>query len=294
MKKAVIDIGTNTAHLIIAELDDSGKLSNIYNQRHYVYLAERGIELICPNAIDRLFKALDDFKKSIDAIQVTSITVVATEALRRAQNGREILLKIKSRYQWTPNLITGLDEAQYIYRGVAAAIDLAQGSYLIVDIGGGSVEFIFTRDGLIQRIESVSIGIANLYNQFHCSEPISKAEIKIIERHLNDQLPFLDPLQDTSLNLIGSAGTFEIFSDKLMEQNSVTVDFITSDRFYSIFDLILPCNLQERSSLPFLPIERAKYIVVALLLINHLIKRFNLKHFIVSKYALKEGILLSN
>jgi exopolyphosphatase / guanosine-5'-triphosphate,3'-diphosphate pyrophosphatase len=294
MKKAVIDIGTNTAHLIIAELDDSGTLSNIYNQRHYVYLAEQGIELICPNAIDRLFKALDDFKKSINVYLITSITVVATEAMRKAKNGQEILSKIKSHYHWTPNLITGLNEAQYIYQGVAAAVDLSQGQYLIVDIGGGSVEFILVMDGNIQQIKSVPIGIANLYNQFHRSEPISIVDVQSIEEHLMRQLNFLDPIKNSAINLIGSAGTFEIFSDKLMEQNSVTVDFITRDRFYSIFDLILPCNLQERNSLPFLPIERAKYIVVALLLIDHLIKRFNLKHIIVSKYALKEGILLSN
>lgn len=292
MIKAAIDIGTNTAHILIAEVIDNRIVQILYKKRFYVYLAENGINEIHEDAINRLFESLDAFAEAIQSYKVQVSICTGTEALRTAKNGSQVVKSIKEKYNLDIETITGIQEAKYIYQGVKQFLNLDLKNYLIVDIGGGSVEFISVEKGTISGINSYPIGIANLYNRFHHSEPIQTVQIDNINSYLKQVIgTTLSKLKSLNINLIGSAGTFEIFgADVNLSKNPNSV---STTQFSKLMKGLILLNEEERSSNALIPKERAKYIVVALLLIDYIIRELDLTEFLVSPYALKEGMIIS-
>ncbi len=296
MIKAAIDIGTNTAHLLISVVAGGQITQHIYRKRYYVYLAEDGIDFISLAAQERLYEALNDFSTSLREHNCQEVFVSGTEALRKAKNGPEVADKIKSIIGHSPHIISGVEEATYIYRGVQQVCSLNQGSHVIVDIGGGSVEFIHIKDDIIQSIHSHPIGIANLYNRFHKTEPIRTAEIDQLYAHLDVIIgTYLGELRGQGTKLIGSAGTFEVFADKIANQQGGThVEKVQTKDIENYYLNTKSLSMDERLNADHIPSSRAKYIVVAILLVKYLIDRLALSEMTVSRYALKEGIIVSD
>lgn len=131
---------------------------------------------------------MKEFKKSIDLYQVKTVRAVATSALRTSINGLEFLDRIKSETGINPEIITGDQEAELIYLGVSSAIDGVDEKYLIIDIGGGSVEFIICNQKEIFWKRSYDIGAARLMEQFHHSDPISEADKNKLNLYLESTL----------------------------------------------------------------------------------------------------------
>jgi len=142
MKAAVIDLGTNTFHLIVAELSPAG-VEVIYKTNVPVRLGEGRINenVIIPEAFERGIKTLNDFKQEIDRHGVTLVRAIATSAIRSAGNGVDFVAAASSRAGIEIEVISGEDEASYIFNGVKATGIITAPS-LIMDIGGGSTEFI--------------------------------------------------------------------------------------------------------------------------------------------------------
>jgi exopolyphosphatase/guanosine-5'-triphosphate,3'-diphosphate pyrophosphatase len=172
---AILDLGTNTFQLLIANIIDN-KPVLVFEESIAVKLGEGGIEkgYISEAAFDRGLSALKQFKKSIDQYQVKLVRAAATSALRSASNGAEFLEKIRSETGIIPEIITGEREAELIYQGVRAAINMGDEKCLIIDIGGGSVEFIICNQEEVFWKRSYDIGAARLMEQFHHSDPISE------------------------------------------------------------------------------------------------------------------------
>ena len=295
MKKAIIDVGTNTAHILIAEVIDN-KIDRIcYKKRFYTFLGEGGLDHISQNAIDRLMEALESFEISITEYGCQQVSVLATEALRSAANGPLIHQNLTSRFGWPIHIISGQKEAQYIYQGANQSTDLSDGSSLVMDIGGGSVEFIYVRDGVVSFQESYPIGISRLYEQYHISEPISNMEVDRIISHLEDTLSEMWTQVNLGhpIKLVGCAGTFEVFLDqKDVDNLDISATIVDTQSVQSLWHEIKTKDISERSLVKGLPPARVKYIVVAVLLIKYVIDRLSLSDFVVSKYALKEGSII--
>ena len=160
----------------------------VYNESIAVKLAEGGIQkgYISEAAFDRGLTALKEFKKTIDLYQVKTVRAVATSALRTSINGSDFLEKIKSEIGINPEIITDDREAELIYLGVSSAINCFDEKYLIIDIGGGSVEFIICNQKEIFWKRSYDIGAARLMEQFHHSDPISVADINKLNLYFPD------------------------------------------------------------------------------------------------------------
>lgn len=298
MIKAAIDIGTNTAHLLIGEVA-SGKIEKIiYKKRFYTFLGDDGLEQISTAAIKRLLDALTYFKQVIEDFSCKHIQVIATEGLRAASNGQKIYDQIIELYGWSISIISGIKESELIYDGVLQAIDLSHDRYVIMDIGGGSVEFIVTEHGKKVFNASYPVGISRLYKKFHSNEPLQTLDIQRMVDFLDSQLLSLWDFLGADRNeykLIGCAGTFEIFLDKnMLEDNEVSHRTVMTSKLTGLLKEVHTMNLEERHLVKDLPNERAKYIVVALLLIEYITKKLNCTSFDVCKYALKEGVLVQN
>ena len=147
-RKAVIDIGTNTFHLLIAEIKENQEIKVIFKKTIPVKLGEGGVEkgLIAEAAYQRGIDALIDFRKDLNQYQIKNIKATATAAVRDAANGKDFIDEALAKADIKITIIDGLKEAEYIYLGAKASGVLDQENVLIMDIGGGSVEFIIAND----------------------------------------------------------------------------------------------------------------------------------------------------
>ena len=121
---------------------------------------------------------LKSFRIILDKLQIKKVKAIGTAALRTASNGQEFIDTVKKKYNISIELIDGNREAELIYKGVILAIPFQEKNYLLMDIGGGSVEFIIANKNKVLWAKSFPIGVAVLYKRFQHSEPILPEEVK--------------------------------------------------------------------------------------------------------------------
>jgi exopolyphosphatase/guanosine-5'-triphosphate,3'-diphosphate pyrophosphatase len=295
---AILDLGTNTFHLLIAEINENSP-ELIFQETIAVKLGEGGMRdgMINVSAFDRGVSAIRQFKTSIDHYGVFQIKAFATSALRSASNSEDFIKKILTETGIKIEIIDGNREAELIFSGVRSAINMKDQSSLIMDIGGGSVEFIICDQDQIFWKKSFDIGAARLMELFHKSDPISESNINELHSNLNSvlidlkiQLDMYKPKQ-----LIGSAGAFETFASMVdpdfkiqFEKPEFNIDL---DKFEKISKFIIGSNHEERAVTAGIPGVRVDMIVVATLLTRYVLNLYEFKILKLSTYSMKEGIL---
>lgn len=295
---AVLDLGTNTFHLLIADITDRKQLVILHHETIAVKLGEASISegKISSIAFARGIAAINKFKESLDLYQVSTVKSAATSAIRSASNGAEFVRKINALMGLNIEIIDGEREAELIYFGVRAAVPI-QCNTLIVDIGGGSVEFIICdKDSLLWK-KSYPAGAARMMERFHHSDPILEEEIARLHSYLDDSLSELKTQIEsyTPVLMIGSAGSFETFAE--LQGNGLQASFekpemeIDLARFAEISDLILSSNHVQREAIPEIPPVRVDMIVVSTLITNYILKLSRVSALKLSAYSLKEGLL---
>jgi len=299
-RKAVIDLGTNTFHLFIVEINNH-ELHTLYKDKVAVKIGENGISTksISADALDRAINALEDFKKVLDQYEISDVTGVATSAIRNAENGRELLYEIKTKTGIDIQIISGNREAELIYYGVRAAFNLSDDLSLIMDIGGGSVEFIIGNKNKIYWKQSFEIGAQRLLDKFHQVDPIDLKSVKAMEvwlgRGLNNLIQAIKIHQPTQF--IGCSGTFDTIKEIYCEESNIDQNvesnsfFLPLGAFNEIHEELLLKNRKQRLAIPGMVQMRVDMIVVASCLINFVLKKINVNNIIACSYALKEGVL---
>jgi exopolyphosphatase/guanosine-5'-triphosphate,3'-diphosphate pyrophosphatase len=293
-KVAVIDLGTNTFHLLIAEIRAANQFKTIFRKRHFVKLAEEGIQTIGKKPLARGFEALKCFREILDEHGIKKVKAIGTAALRTASNGAAFIKEVKQKYNIQIELIDGSREAELIYKGVTLAVPFKERNYLLMDIGGGSVEFIIANQRQILWAQSFPIGVAVLYKNFHQTEPMAASELYELQTFLNRILkPLCLALKEHPCSiLVGASGTFDVLEFLLSkEQNLENHAFVAVKDFFPLYLRLLRSTKKERFDLKEIPDTRADMIVVALVLIEHILKLASIKDIIVSNFAMKEGIL---
>ncbi len=301
-KIAVIDLGTNTFHLLIAEISDQDKLNVKHQEKVSVKIGEGGINegIITTAAEKRAITTIQAFRQTIDNYGIEdAIFATATSAIRSARNGKELTDKIAATTGIKVRIISGDQEAQYIYEGVKEAVEIGRETSLIMDIGGGSVEFIICNQDEVFWKQSFEIGAQRLLDLFHYHDPIIPIEIENLNMYLTDHL---STLISANLNfnptvLIGSSGSFDTFSD--MHQHATgtygkeksTEIPLSLESFLSIYNDIISKNREERLAMPGMIAMRVDMIVVAAILVKFILNSCHLSRIRVSSYSLKEGIL---
>ena len=301
--KAIIDLGTNTFHLLIAEVR-AGDIIEIHKNQIPVKIGEGGInqQLIAPQAFQRGMNALAIFREELNNYGIGQTTAYATSALRDANNGTDFIEQAQQLHQIQIELITGEQEAELIYNGVKHAFDLPDSNVLVMDIGGGSVEFIIGKRDEIFWKKSYPIGAARLIERFHKNDPISDEEIVSLQSYLVHNVKELRDalLQFPTTILIGSAGSFETLTEVIKKDLQIPfdplakhADEIPLESFASFYETIITKKTVDRSKLHGMADFRVEMIVVATILMDVVIKRFDIERLIASHYSLKEGILFN-
>lgn len=292
-KIAVIDLGSNTFHLLICEIGPGDSWTAIHKEREYVKLASEGIDIIDENTEQRAIDAMLRFVSLIKKHDVKRTKAIGTAALREAVNGPELAEKLSSISGIPIDIIDGHREAHYILSGIRAALPKLDDNGLIMDIGGGSVEFILFHGDQVSFAGSYKIGVAVLYRMFHHSDPISREEISDLEKYLALSLgPLFEQLGKIEhYYLIGASGSFEVIYEVLPKiEVSVHWAELNISGINKYLDGVIRSTLAERRKMAEIPEERLDYIVVAYLLIRFIMNKMPPEKLYYSEYAMKEGI----
>jgi exopolyphosphatase / guanosine-5'-triphosphate,3'-diphosphate pyrophosphatase len=290
---AVVDLGTNTFHVLIVE-SSGNSWNELYRERIFVNLAEGGIAFLSDKAQERGLNAIRHFSNVIDDHNVDDTVAVGTAALRNAANSDEFIGRVKDELDIAIQVIDGETEARYINAGVMKALPPRHNGILVMDIGGGSVEFILSINREHQYSVSYPIGVAVLFDAFHKSEPIAPEELEKIDQFLDVTLRDLSKKIESmgQLELVGASGTFEVINSAL-QKRLAEFPFSSIERrdLFQMYDHVVPMTYAERLADPDIPDTRARYIVVALKLVQHVLCKYEISNIGVSRYALKEGIV---
>ena len=292
--KAFIDLGTNTFHCKIVQFSSKADYNIQFYQKIFVKIGEDGIEngFISKTAIKRAENALEIFQKSILERNVTDVLAIGTSAMRNATNSN-ILVQKMNNWNWQVQIIDGKREAELIYKGVISDPKTSKGvTSLIMDIGGGSVEFIIGLNEKILWSQSFEIGAQRLKDLFHKNEIISNIETQNLNTFLSKNLEELYSAvkKYEPECFIGSSGTFDTILE-IANLNREISNSVNLKEFEHIFETLLHSTILERENMAGMQKERAEMIVVASTILNHVLVQTEFKSFFVSSYALKEGLI---
>ncbi len=296
-----MDLGTNTFHLLIAEKMEKG-FKGVFLLTEAVKLGEGGMQngLIKAEAFERGLKTMENFAEKIRVNEASPIRAVATSAVRSTKNGADFIKEVKNRTQIEIEVIDGLQEGGLIYKGVKSSGILSAEKALILDIGGGSVEFILCDEQEVFWKHSFEIGAQRLMQLFHQVDPMTEENIRKLNGYLDEQLQMLFlsvKKQDLQL-LIGSSGSFETYAEMIEVEkgNPFDIQKITAYHFQipdfnEVAHWLQHSSHQERLHKRSITPLRVDMIVVASLITQFVMKKLEIQKLSMTTYSLKEGVL---
>jgi len=213
---AIIDCGTNTFNLLVKEKVE-GKWKTVFKTKLPVKLGAGGFSenMLMPNRMARGLDALYSYKNVIDSLDVKDVRVFATSAVREASNGKEFVARVKKHLNFDMEVISGDREAELIFEGVVQTTEEIKEDYLIMDIGGGSTEFIFVRDQKPLWRKSYLLGVSRLHGMLNPASRINQDDVNRLRGHLNKELQdLISFLKENPVRvLVGSSGSFDTLFD---------------------------------------------------------------------------------
>ena len=229
-----------------------------------------------------------------------NVLAFATSAIREAKNRGDFLRRVKEETGLKVKVISGKEEAEFIYYGVRNAVKIGHSSDLLFDIGGGSVEFVLVNQKGLQLLESRKIGVARMCERFVASEPISPHDIKMLEQFFSaEMVSAVEKASELKVTrAIASSGTAQNIARMIGSMNgresvaSLNNSSFTRTEFQALYHAILPLSAVERKNMSGLDEKRVDLIVPGLILIDMIFRLFNLKEIVISDSALREGMVL--
>jgi exopolyphosphatase/guanosine-5'-triphosphate,3'-diphosphate pyrophosphatase len=299
---AVIDLGTNTFHLVLAKINDLG--FEIEEKKQIVVklaVKSNNLKQILPDAFQRGIFALEEFSQILKKYKPSKVVAVGTSALRNAENAINFIEEGSKALGYEIVAIDGDKEAELIYKGVAYAVPITQSPNLIMDIGGGSVEFIIcNRQGILWK-KSFETGAARLIDKFSNELPWNDEQVKSCIAYLESMWNelWMELEKYKILTLIGASGAFDSFVsvefekwNKLESKYNYINYVLNFDRFQDFKNLVFGSNFDSIAEIEGMHLFRVEMIMSAVLMIDLIIKKTNPEYFIASDYSLKEGLLL--
>lgn len=300
--QAAIDIGTNSFHLIIAEVGERGEFSIVTSEKELVRLGESkgDIRHLSDAAIERGLTALKRFRTIADSFGA-EIHAVATSAVREADNGNRFVKRARKEVGVKVEIIAGTEEARLIHLGVLQALPVFDKQVFVVDIGGGSTEVLIGKAGNTLGARSMKIGHLRLTNRFFPEGKIEGNAVKRCRQHVRSFIaPTVTKLKPLGFDVaIGCSGTIGSLGDILRLQQqaakgSAHLDTeIHAKALRKIVDeLASHKTASRRTRIAGLTERRADVIVGGAILLDELFRAFDIKSMLVSPFALREGVLL--
>ncbi len=300
---AAIDIGTNSVHLVVAKVSDDGHMIIIDSDKVTIQL---GKYLSKQNEL-----SLKGIQKTVTAVKhlteiaqsyATTPRIVATHATREAKNQKDLTLAIQMAVGIEVEIIDGIEEGRLTYLGVSEGFPIKRKNTLLVDIGGGSTEFVSGRGDHIKAVQSLKIGAVILTELASEHKPNTSKFAKILSEYVDDALT---PLKTKSFEhdlAIASSGTAKALAQmcrKLkntsLKQNEHLNYTLKSKNLDEIIEKILDLKTSENIAKFFdLERERTKIILAGAVILRKVSERLNVKEWSITKFGLREGVVIDS
>lgn len=295
---AIIDLGTNTCNLLIAEYQ-AKSYQILYQGKEVVKLGKNGIDknLLTGEGLERAILAIRKHQERIGNFNVSEVLIIATSAIREATNKDWFQQQIKANTGLELQIISGEKEAQLIFDGVKLAFGKIDDHSLILDIGGGSNEFILTQNNEPIWKQSFPLGMARVIEQIPPTDPITPEEIEQINDWFNSRLEQLwNRLKNIQVPLlIGCSGAFDTLVDLIDQTDPGTKirikQEIEIDDFNRIYETLIKSTTAERMRMKGMESIRIEMIVPSVLFIKLIVDRLNIQKIVQTDHALREGVL---
>jgi exopolyphosphatase / guanosine-5'-triphosphate,3'-diphosphate pyrophosphatase len=298
---AFIDIGTNTILCLIAELKNDARFDVLDDLAEITRLGQ-GLHQtgrISPEGEERSLKVLQRYLQRCKHLNVEEIIAVGTSALRDARNSVEVRARFKEQLGLDVRVISGDEEAAYSFLAVQQGLPLNRRELLVVDVGGGSTEFIRSNAAGVVEAISINVGSVRLTEQFLHSDPVPTEECEKMVVAIEKELRRLPNqwLKDSSiLTLVGIAGTFTTLSaveKKLVcyTHREVHGSRLTLTEVRRQVEFFQGKTIAERKAIPGLEPKRADVILAGACLIERIMTLFHSERVIVSDQGVRYGLL---
>ena len=304
---AAIDIGSNSFHIIVAEINPEAQSFRILDRlRETVRLGtfhEPKNELT-ENDMKRGFETLKRFKKLAEGHHATEIFAAATSAVRESVNGKEWLSKIRNDLGIDAHIISGVEEARLIYLGVLSATELSGRKIAIVDIGGGSTELVIGNEQFIHHLSSTKVGAVRLTEKDLQNESNLKEKIDFMENHIKGLLSTkIEQVKETGgYNfLVGTSGTIRTLADIDYRIHNFTDSEntpnlnqykITLSSLLSIIEKMIVTPKEKRADVFDISKNRAEIILAGAIILKVIMTELNASEIYYSDRALREGLIV--
>ena len=303
---AAIDIGTNSFHLIVARVDDKGIIKVLTRDKEVVRLGKSSTDMkyISEQAMQRGVSTLKRFKLICDSCKA-EIRAVATSATREALNKEEFITRVFDATGIKIEVVSGFEEARLIYLGVLQALPVFKEKILLIDIGGGSTEFLIGEKGNVLYANSIKVGAVRLTEKYFPDGKFKKENIedarlyvKSMINHIVREIKELD-----FLNVIGTSGTITNLGMMVNgEEKNITDDQYNYNNFsyskeslFSIVKKISKCEkISDIKEIKGLDEDRTDIITSGAIILEQIFSELKLNEITLSNYALREGIIFDS
>ncbi len=303
VRVAAIDVGSNSIHMIVAQVEADGRFRVLDRAKEMVRLGARTLNhgALSAEAMRKGLSTLASFKTLAERQGAQRIRAVATSAVREANNGGDFVRRVYEEVGLRIKVIPGREEARLIYLGVRQAIDLRGEPTLIVDAGGGSVELILVENGEPAELVSLKIGLARVSEKFLPKDKVDPAGVEALETHLASEL---DPVlarfrargvrrvigtSGTLLNLVAMASWSGKESNEALDGISVAPETIGRLR-----RKLAKSDREKRLEIKGIDAKRVDLVVAGAVLADLVLTKLDARELIACTYALREGVLFDH
>lgn len=299
IRLAAIDIGSNSVRQIVADVSPSGTIRVLDEMKAMPRLGE-GLDVtgtLSQTAIDVALAAVQRMVTLARQLGAVRIDVVATSAVREAVNGQEFANHVEALTGVPVRILSGEQEALLCYRSALAHFELGAGRSLAMDIGGGSLEIVLAKDGLIERVVSLPFGAVRLTERF-LSPVVKPRGVRALREFVRLGLKRSAPMKDwRAARVIGSGGTFTNLAGMTLARQGLAAQaphgtIVSRVELEHLLDWLQRLNAEERTRVAGLNPARSDIIVAGLATAAEVMARFDSREVHCSGYGIREGILL--
>jgi exopolyphosphatase/guanosine-5'-triphosphate,3'-diphosphate pyrophosphatase len=302
MRVAAMDLGSNSFHLLVADVHPDGHIDPLVQEKEMLRLGDVVSRhgSIPVTAADQAVATVRRFRLLAEAAGATEILAKATAAIRRAENGGEVVDRIRAETDVHVDVIGGLEEARLIFGALRASVVLDPAPAVCFDLGGGSLEVMLGDARSLMWATSVPLGVARLSNDFVHTDPISKRERRAMRSHIEKVLaPVVAEVETFEPKLaVGSSGTLEALAEMVAERRDedtpATLNQLTigRDEFLALHRDLLASKAADRLRMPGMDARRVDLIVAGSIVLATAMDQFGFDQLTISEWALREGIVL--
>jgi exopolyphosphatase/guanosine-5'-triphosphate,3'-diphosphate pyrophosphatase len=301
---AAVDLGTNSIHLVVAKVEGP-RFEVIEREREMVRLGTPGADddemrRLDPDAMDRAVAALGRFRQ-ISLVNTDRLRVVATSAVREAENRADFLARVRAEVGIEVEVISGFEEARLIHLGVLQALPVFEKRLLVCDIGGGSTELVIGQQGEVTASRSFKLGAIRLSRRYFPDGLVTAASAEACRDHVRSMISaFGRDLSRLGWDVFaGSSGTIGAICEMAAARRDqprprTYSNFVVQrDEVDRVVELLLDAETaEERSAIRGLDPKRADIIVGGALILEQVMAELDIAELTFSDYALREGVLL--